>query len=338
MSPGSRTQIFISYSHQDKSHLERLQVHLEPFRRAGIDIWDDTRIAAGQQWRHEIEQALAKTKVAILLVSADFLASKFIAENELPPLLASASTGGTLILPVVVGACNFGASALSSFQAVNIPSKPLNSMTRPKREEVWSHVAKVASDALAGTYYTNQVHNLEANVLSDAHLGKDTVLGDELDTLIALQQTLQNAPKGTHFPYFIRPVGPLFATNEEELRKAQQIRRRVLRMFIDEADTLLAPGDTSSDEYHGYMAQIAYLRSMFSVDQWLRFEGMEDTLDIMLEIAEEFVPILPLLPKTEAECYQQEQLAVAQVRYDLSHFGARTVRAYPRGKEELYGE
>lgn len=147
---GSRTKIFISYSHNNKSHLERLQIHLEPYRRAGIDLWDDTRIAVGQQWQHEIERALAATKVAILLVSADFLASKFITENELPPLLAAAKTEGAVIIPVVVGACNFSKSVLSQFQAANNPSKPLANMPPPKREEVWSHVANVASQALAG--------------------------------------------------------------------------------------------------------------------------------------------------------------------------------------------
>ena len=38
-------QILISYSHQDKEWLERLQVHLKPFElRNIIRIWDDIRL------------------------------------------------------------------------------------------------------------------------------------------------------------------------------------------------------------------------------------------------------------------------------------------------------
>ena len=44
-------RMFISYSHADRKWLERLQVHLRPLIRDSIaDIWDDTRIQAGDAW------------------------------------------------------------------------------------------------------------------------------------------------------------------------------------------------------------------------------------------------------------------------------------------------
>ena len=66
---------------------------------------------------------------AVLLVSADFLASDFIADNELPPLLVAAENEGVIILPVIVSPCLFtNVPALARFQAVNLPSKPLSAL------------------------------------------------------------------------------------------------------------------------------------------------------------------------------------------------------------------
>ena len=116
-----RTKVFISYCHRDADWLERLRVHLKPLmRESTIEVWDDTQIQPGAVWQDEIRTALANAKVAVLLISADFLASDFVASEELPPLLAAAKQEGAIVLPLIVSPSRFTRTAsLSKYQAVN---------------------------------------------------------------------------------------------------------------------------------------------------------------------------------------------------------------------------
>jgi TIR domain len=132
-----RTDIFISYSHKDKAWLDRLRVHLKPLERTHhLNIWADTKLRSGDKWRAEIDKALAKTRVAILLVSPYFLASDFIDSNELPPLLAAAQREGTIILPVLLSSSAFLNTPLSEFQAVNIPEQVLDLLSEGQINQV----------------------------------------------------------------------------------------------------------------------------------------------------------------------------------------------------------
>src|SRR3954467_1583019 len=127
-SPSTRTKVFISYNHADQEWLDRLKRFLRPLEREGrLDLWDDTHIRPGDDWKQEIRTALDTAQVAVLLISANFFASDFIDENELPPLLAAAQAKGARILPVILSACRVARNPeLTRFQAVNSPDRPLN--------------------------------------------------------------------------------------------------------------------------------------------------------------------------------------------------------------------
>jgi hypothetical protein len=137
MSAVSR-HVFVSYAHSDAAWLERLRVHLRPVvRENNLDLWDDSRIEPGQDWREEIEGALARAHVAILLISADFLASDFIVDNELPSLMHAAAHRGLLILPLIVSPCLFSEHpGLSRYQTVNSPGRPLSGLSHTESERV----------------------------------------------------------------------------------------------------------------------------------------------------------------------------------------------------------
>jgi internalin A len=52
-------------------------------RSHGLRLWDDSLIQPCDKWREEIKMALATAKVALLLVSDDFLDSDFVFRGQL---------------------------------------------------------------------------------------------------------------------------------------------------------------------------------------------------------------------------------------------------------------
>jgi hypothetical protein len=139
-----RTRIFVSYSHADAIWLNRLRTHLKPLVSEGlVDVWDDTRILASQRWKDEIGAALETARIAILLVTPEFLASDFIVNEELPKLLRQAGDSGTAIVPVIVSSSLFDQHReLSLFQAANDPKTPLDGLPKAKRERALAALAR----------------------------------------------------------------------------------------------------------------------------------------------------------------------------------------------------
>jgi TIR domain len=105
-------------------------------------VWDDTKIRAGAKWKQEIVRALDVAKVAVLLVSPNFLASDFIADHELPPLLKDAEKQGKVILWVYVSSCLYDETEITEYQAAHDISKPLDILTPGEQNAVLLHVCK----------------------------------------------------------------------------------------------------------------------------------------------------------------------------------------------------
>lgn len=129
-------KVFISYSRSNEWWLNKLKIMCAPMvSNRKMEVWDDTRIASGERWRPAIESAIRKSKVAVLMVSPDFLASEFIMNNELPYLLKAAARGKLKVLWVLLSACLYQETDIPSYQAAHDISKPLAALSTAKRDE-----------------------------------------------------------------------------------------------------------------------------------------------------------------------------------------------------------
>ena len=72
----SQDLVFVSYCHADAEWVQRLEVLLKPVvRTRRLRVWADSHIRIGNDWHRDITSAIERTRVALLLVSGDFLAS-----------------------------------------------------------------------------------------------------------------------------------------------------------------------------------------------------------------------------------------------------------------------
>lgn len=111
--------LFISYSHEDEEWLLMLKKWLATLEQRNlIKIWDDRDLKSGDNWREEIKKQLASAKVAVLLISPDFLASDFIKNQELPKLLDAAENEDLKIFWIPVSESSVDDTDIAKYQSV----------------------------------------------------------------------------------------------------------------------------------------------------------------------------------------------------------------------------
>lgn len=138
-----RNQIFVSYSHKDRKLFEEFKAMLAPAIRKGrLDLWSDTRIPTGAKWKEEIQRALDSASVAVFLLSPNFLASAFIAEHELRPLLKAAEQSGITVFLVHLSSSLYEEADLGEYQAAHNVSAPLDTLTKSERQSVLKSIAE----------------------------------------------------------------------------------------------------------------------------------------------------------------------------------------------------
>ncbi len=147
-----RKQVFVSYSHKDTEWLERLQTFLDPaiYAKKILPPWTDSQIKPGEKWFEKIEEALASAKVAVLLVSQNFLASDFIRKEELPPLLEAAEKEGVKIIWIYLNYCSYKYTALKNLQAAHKISDPLESLPKPEQDRILNEICDEIVAAVEG--------------------------------------------------------------------------------------------------------------------------------------------------------------------------------------------
>jgi hypothetical protein len=144
--PKKALKIFISYAHKDEIFKDELITMLASMQRRGvIDAWQDRLIEPGDEWFPSIQKAMDECDLALLLVSGNFLASRFISSEEVPKLLQRRRAEGMRVIPIIIRPCTWQSEPiLKDLQALPRDGKAV--ITFPEatgeRDQAWLDIAK----------------------------------------------------------------------------------------------------------------------------------------------------------------------------------------------------
>ena len=239
-----RRHVFISYTRVDREWVDRLQRMMKPLLRAGgqqIQLWDDSQIEPGAKWRAAIETALAQAKVALLLVSDDFLASEFVMNEEVPKLLAAAEAEGVRVLWVSLSPCLVEHTPIGEYQAVLPLDQYLVEMDKPRQQRALKAIAECIRETLAaqgpkppGTTKAGARHGTRTG--SDVDLSSTSVDSKEGSTSIsAPSQPGPSAPEGHRVSVstgYSRSIGHGFSTSSGSYTTGYSTSSHVVRDYL----------------------------------------------------------------------------------------------------------
>ena len=134
-------KVFISYSHKDEDAMMELDKFLGPLERKGeISIWTDRKILPGQNWQAEILRELESADLTLLLVSANFLVSNFINDEEIPRAFQRRNDAGSHVVPIILDNCHWDVTMLKDYQAIPKDGQPITEFTIPSK--AWTEVSR----------------------------------------------------------------------------------------------------------------------------------------------------------------------------------------------------
>lgn len=142
-----KRRIFVSYSHKDEAHKDRLLTHLKLMERQGlIEPWVDRQIVPTEEWDPAIGSELDNADLILLLVSADFLASDYCWSVELKRSMERHDAGQARVLPIFVKHCEWKGAPFGKLQGTPKDAKPVTAYPDP--DKAWTEVTRAVRSAV----------------------------------------------------------------------------------------------------------------------------------------------------------------------------------------------
>jgi hypothetical protein len=231
--------VFISYCQKDTVWRERLEKHLRPaVQQTLLDIWHDGRIDVKHDWLPQIEKAMGAARVAILLISSDFLGSDFILRKEVPVLLESRRKEGMTVIPLLLTPCLWDMIPWLARMTIRPdPKRPLSGYKAHQRDECLAALAReicgLLEAPLPSSTGTRNTSDLIPPV-EEVQCARRTALENRLERLSS--ETIADEESGQELPALLFLYNTLKCTFETE---PQDLPSGLARFLTEPAEVTL---------------------------------------------------------------------------------------------------
>src|SRR3954454_14427804 len=155
--PAVPISLFYSYSHKDEALRKRLETHLSLLQNEGvISGWHDRRIAAGTEWDGAISENLDNAGIILLLVSADFLASRYCRDVEIKRAMERHEAGTARVIPVILRPVDWHTAPFGKLQALPQGGKPVTSWRN--RDDAFTDIARGIREVATPVAAQNEIN------------------------------------------------------------------------------------------------------------------------------------------------------------------------------------
>ena len=139
--------LFFSYSHKDEALRDELEMHLAMLKREGlIEAWHDRRILAGDVLDPAIDAKLDSADIILLLISPDFLHSKYCYDVEMQRAMERHERRECRVIAVILRPCDWQSTPFAKLLVTPTDGRPVTKW--PDRDEALLDVAKHIRAAL----------------------------------------------------------------------------------------------------------------------------------------------------------------------------------------------
>jgi len=170
-------EVFFSYSHRDEKCRIYLEGHLSSLIHRGlISAWHDRKIDAGEEWKGKIDEHLNSAQIILLLISSDFLHSKYCSDVEMKRAMERHDRGEAKVIPIILRHVNWRGEPYSKLQALPANAEPIQGGNWRSVDEACKDVAEGLEKAINGLGQISQSEN--GTILPDS--SPKTIIVDQL--------------------------------------------------------------------------------------------------------------------------------------------------------------
>jgi hypothetical protein len=124
--PRPAVSIFFSYSRKDKRLRDKLGTFLVGLQHEGLIVgWYDRMIEPGMDWAKEIDEHLKSARLILLLISMDFIASRYCYEIEMLRALQMHEAGEARVIPIILRPSDWQKTPFGYLNALPVGGKPV---------------------------------------------------------------------------------------------------------------------------------------------------------------------------------------------------------------------